>query len=96
MLDRNNVSAYTDDHGASRQHGRVRYGVVNILAAIMAIGTLALMVSGPGACARPGRYLIGWLILMTSTLVALAPLIDLLPADLFDDEPQDGRRPCRH
>lgn len=65
---------------------RVRFGVVNVLAAIVAVGTLGLMVFGPGACARPARYLFGWLVLFVSTLVAVAPLVDMLPDECFDEE----------
>lgn len=85
MLDQKNVSAYVDDEIGSEPR-RVRFGLVNVVAAITAVGTLGLMVFGPGACARPAGYLFGWLVLLTSTLVAVAPLVDLLPDECFDEE----------
>ncbi|KFI57465.1 hypothetical protein [Bifidobacterium choerinum] len=88
MLDQKNVSAYADDRNGFGPR-RVRYGVVNVLAAIVAVGTLGLMVFGPGACARPARYLFGWLVLLTSTLIAVAPLMDMLPDEYFDDEEEE-------
>lgn len=88
MLDQKNVSAYADDEMGSEPR-RVRYGVVNVVAAITAVGALMVMVFGPGACARPARYLFGWLVLLTSTLVAVAPLVDLLPDEYFDNEEEE-------
>ncbi|RSX44652.1 hypothetical protein [Bifidobacterium castoris] len=88
MLDQKNVSAYVDDEMGSESR-RVRYGVVNVVAAITAVGTLMVMVFGPGACARPARYLFSWLVLLVSTLVAVAPLVDLLPEECFDDEEEE-------
>lgn len=85
MLDEKNMSAYADDEAGFAPR-RVRFGVVNVLAAIVAVGTLAAMVFGPGACARPARYLFGWLVLLTSTLIAVAPLVDMLPDECFDEE----------
>ena len=88
MLDQKNVSAYVDDEMGSESR-RVRFGLVNVLAAITAVGALMVMVFGPGACARPARYLFGWLVLLVSTLVAVAPLVDLLPEECFNDDDDD-------
>lgn len=88
MLDRKNISAYADDRNGFAPR-RVRFGVVNVLAAITAVGTLMVMVFGPGACARPARYLFGWLVLLTSTLIAVAPLVDMLPDEYFADEEEE-------
>ena len=88
MLDQKNVSAYVDDEMGSEPR-RVRYGVVNAVAAITAVGTLMVMVFGPGACANPARYLLGWFVLMVSTLIAVAPLVDRLPDECFDDEEEE-------
>lgn len=89
MLDQKNVSAYADDRNGFDSPRRVEFGVLNALAAVLAVGALGLMVFGPGACARPARYLFGWLVLLVSTLVAVAPLVDLLPEECFDDEEEE-------
>lgn len=86
MLDKQNVSAYEDDRRGFTSHGRARYGLLNVLAVVTAIVTLGVMVFGPGACANPAGYLLGWFVLTVSTLVAVAPLVDRLPDECFDDE----------
>lgn len=85
MLDQKNVSVYADDEMGSEPR-RARFGLVNVAAAITAVGALGLMVFGPGACARPAGYLFGWLVLVVSTLVAVAPFMALLPDECFNDE----------
>lgn len=97
MLDRNNMSAYTDDHNGFDRPDHVHYGMPNILGAAASVGALTAMVSGPGACARPALYLLGWLILLAGGLVALAPLIALLPDECFndDEEAEEEGRQCR-
>lgn len=86
MTEFRTAAELADDRNGFDSPRRVEFGVVNVLAAIVSVGTLGLMVFGPGACARPARYLFGWLVLLTSTLIAVAPLVDMLPDECFDEE----------